>query len=235
MIIEIIADSLSDAKIAEEAGANRIELITGALEGGLTPSYGLIESVCSSVTIPVNVMIRPHARGFCYTDEEINIMARDIKVCKDLGASGVVLGTLTQNRQINEDALSFLIDAAKGLDVTFHRAFDEVNDQIEALKMIQKHPEVSRILTSGGKDKAIDAVEQFQELVRHTEDSSLSILAGSGLTPSNIVMFLDKVKVKEIHFGSAVRFQSSFSQSIDPLKIKEIRDFVSTKNIRYPY
>lgn len=222
MIIEVIADSISDAKIAQAAGATRIELITGVLEGGLTPSYGLIKSVCSSVDIPVNVMIRPHSRSFCYTNEELEIMANDIKVCKELGAAGVVFGTLTEDRQINEEALRFLIDATNGLDITFHRAFDEVIDHVEALNIIQMYPEISRVLTSGGEEKAIHAIGQFQKLLKQSENTDLEILAGAGLTVDNLAGFLDKVKVKEIHFGSGVRSNSSISQPIDPEKVNKI-------------
>lgn len=122
MIIEVITDSKHDSIIAEQVGAHRIELITGYQEGGLTPSYGLIEGVCQSVTIPVNVMIRPHSRSFCYTEEELKMMAQDIKICKELGAAGVVFGAITEDKRVDEHALNYLISATKGLDITFHRA-----------------------------------------------------------------------------------------------------------------
>lgn len=82
MIIEVIADTVEDAIIAEQAGANRIELITGVAEGGLTPSYGIIEAVCKAVSIPVYVMIRPHSRSFSYSNTELNSMVKDIQICK---------------------------------------------------------------------------------------------------------------------------------------------------------
>ncbi|GIN84334.1 copper homeostasis protein CutC [Heyndrickxia sporothermodurans] len=226
MIIEVITDSVNDSIIAEQAGANRIELITGVHEGGLTPSYGLIEGVCKAVSIPVNVMIRPHSRSFRYSNEEINMMALDIKVCKDLGATGVVFGVLTEDNHINENALKYLIDASNGLDITFHRAFDEVENQFDALKIIQKYPEISRILTSGGEDKAIQAIEQLHQLT--LQSGNVEILAGSGLNPTNLSILLDKVKVKEIHFGTGVRYQNSFMQAIDPDKIKEIIHIATT-------
>lgn len=221
MIIEVIADSLKDARMAEEAGASRIELISGALEGGITPSYGLIKAVCS-LRIPVNVMIRPHSRSFCYTPEELEIMINDIKVCRELGATGVVFGILTEQNEIDETALGQLIEAAEGLDITFHRAFDEVKDQIKALRILQTYPEVSRVLTSGGDEKAITATTRLQQLVKESEESHLKIMAGSGLTTDNAAQFLAKVGVKEIHIGSGARFNASFSHSIDPEKIAAI-------------
>ncbi|WP_440706382.1 copper homeostasis protein CutC [Heyndrickxia oleronia] len=226
MIIEVIADNVEDAIIAEQAGANRIELITGVAEGGLTPSYGIIEAVCKAVSIPVYVMIRPHSRSFCYSNTELNSMVKDIQICKELGAAGVVWGVLNKDGDIDKEALKKLLDASNGLDITFHRAFDEVNDQLEALNVIQQYPEISRILTSGGKDKAIDATSELQQLVNKCEGTSLKIMAGSGLTPNNIGYLLEQVKVTEIHFGSGVHHQSSFSYPIDPQKIQEIKNLL---------
>jgi copper homeostasis protein len=227
MIIEAIADSLEDAKTAQTAGADRIELVTGLLEGGLTPSYGLIKSVCSELTIPVNVMIRPHSRSFCYTEEDLNIMLEDIEICRNLGAAGVVFGALTQEKKIDEDKLRKLIQTSKGLDITFHRAFDEVDNMSTALVVLQKYPEISRILTSGSKQKATEAVEELGQLAELSEGTGLSIMAGSGLTPQNLQAFLEKVNVSEVHFGSGIRFESSYQNPIDPNKIKTIRKIVS--------
>ncbi|MGM0920471.1 MAG: copper homeostasis protein CutC [Bacillota bacterium] len=227
MIIETIADSLEDAKIAQTAGADRIELVTGLMEGGLTPSYGLIRSVCSELTIPVNVMIRPHSRSFCYTEEDLNIMLEDIEICRNLGAAGVVFGVLTQENKIDEDKVIKLIQASKGLDITFHRAFDEVDHLVTALGVLQKYPEISRILTSGSKEKATEAVEELGQLTDLSAGTGPSIMAGSGLTPQNLQAFLKKVNVREVHFGSGIRFESSYQNSIDPNQIKTIRKIVS--------
>ena len=227
MIIEAIADSLEDAKTAQTAGADRIELVTGLMEGGLTPSYGLIKSVCSELTIPVNVMIRPHSRSFCYSEEDLNIMVEDIEICRNLGAAGVVFGVLTQEKKIDEDKLRKLIQASKGLDITFHRAFDEVDHLFTALEVLQKYPEISRILTSGSKQKATEAIEELGQLADLSAGTGLSIMAGSGLTPQNLQAFLKKVNVREVHFGSGIRFESSYNNPIDPNKIKTIRKIVS--------
>lgn len=227
MLIEVIADTIEDAKIAEKAGANRIELITGVAEGGLTPSYGLIKAVCEAVSIPVYVMIRPHSRSFYYTPEELKMMAEDIRICKELGAKGVVFGVLNENQTINEEGVKLLVEAAQGIDITFHRAFDEVPDQIEAIKILKNYPEITRILTSGGEDKAPQAIEQFQLLVKETESTDLTIMAGAGLSVDNIDFFLSKVKVSEIHFGSGVHHNSSSYEPIDPSKIQQILDIAS--------
>ncbi|MDR0136640.1 copper homeostasis protein CutC [Metabacillus idriensis] len=227
MIIEAIADSLEDAITAQTAGADRIELVTGLMEGGLTPSYGLIRSVCSGLTIPVNVMIRPHSRSFCYSDEDLNIMLEDIEICRKLGAAGVVFGVLNNEKEIHEEKLTKLIRAAKGLDITFHRAFDEANHLAAALGVLQKYPEITRVLTSGSKDKATEAIEELSQLAELSAGTGLSIMAGSGLTPQNLSAFLEKVNVREVHFGSGIRYESNYSNPIDPLQIKAIRKIVT--------
>lgn len=222
MLIEVIADTLSDALIAQEAGAGRIELVTGLAEGGLTPGYAVIERVCKELKIPVNVMIRPHSRGFCYSEEDIEIMIEDISICKKLGAAGVVFGVLTSDHKIHNEHLNRLVHAADGLDITFHRAFDVTDDQFAALEVIKEYPQISRILTSGGQSSAADASERLKRLHELTADSHLKIMAGAGLSVENIKAFLDEVPVTEVHFGTGVRFQSSYDHQIDPERVRKI-------------
>ncbi|WP_436371938.1 copper homeostasis protein CutC [Cytobacillus sp. BC1816] len=226
MLIEVIADTLSDALIAEEAGAGRIELVTGLAEGGLTPGYGVIERVCKELKIPVNVMIRPHSRGFCYSEEDIDIMIQDIKICNKLGAAGVVLGVLTPDQQVHNDHLKMLINAADGMDITYHRAFDEANDQFAALESLKQYPQISRILTSGGRRSAADAAERLKSLHDLTANSHLKIMAGAGLSIENISAFLDEVPVTEVHFGTGVRVKSSYEHAIDPERVLKVKNII---------
>lgn len=226
MVIEVIAISLTDAKAAEKAGADRIELVTGVAEGGLTPSYAMIESVCGELSIPVNVMIRPHSRTFCYDQNDLKIMVKDIQICKKLGASGIVIGTLTEENDIDQDALKQLIQAADGMDITFHRAFDEVKNQSKALDILMAYKEISRILTSGGKNKVTEAVIEIQALVQQANNSHIKIMPGSGLTPDTLPPFINQVNVSELHFGTGVRHRSSFDDFIDENKIQKIREII---------
>ncbi|MFK4998702.1 copper homeostasis protein CutC [Bacillus sp. N9] len=222
MKIEIIATTVEEAKIAEANGADRIELITGIAEGGLTPSYGLIKEVVNAVRIPVNVMIRPHSYSFSYNEGDVNTMIEDIQVVRELGANGVVLGTLNDDRTINTDALEKLLAVAGDLDVTFHRAFDEVVDQEAALDVLLRYPQINCILTSGGKPNVTDAAEQIKKLVQLTEGKPLQILAGSGLTAENVDAFVAETGVAEIHFGSAVRVDGKSLKPVDPEKVRAI-------------
>lgn len=226
MLIEVIADTLSDALIAQEAGAGRIELVTGLAEGGLTPGYAVIERVCKELKIPVNVMIRPHSRGFCYSEEDIEIMIEDISICKKFGAAGVVFGVLTSDHKIHNEHLNRLVHAADGLDITFHRAFDETDDQFAALEVIKEYPQISRILTSGGQSSAADASERLKRLHELTADSHLKIMAGAGLSVENIKAFLDEVPVTEVHFGTGVRVESSYEYAINAERVQALKKII---------
>jgi len=223
MIVEIIATTLSEAKTAEQAGADRIELITAFQEGGLTPSYGLIATVIKELQIPVNVMVRPHSYSFVYRDDDLNTMREDIRAIRELGAAGIVIGCLTPERTIDVDALELLLDEAKGLDVTFHRAFDEVTDQGQAVEALMRYPQITRVLTSGGKKSVLDAVSEITALVSTTNGSHLSIMAGSGLTVEAVAGFIEQTGVTEIHFGSGVRYDQDARKPIDPRKIEGLK------------
>ncbi len=127
-MIEIIAATLEDVKRIQESGAGRIELVSALSEGGLTPSYSLIKRAVQTANIPVNVMIRPHSKSFIYTDEEIELMVEDIKIAKQLNVSGVVFGVLNEHNEICISSLEKLLEACDGIDVTFHKAIDELAD-----------------------------------------------------------------------------------------------------------
>ncbi|WP_338042318.1 copper homeostasis protein CutC [Paenibacillus alba] len=224
MLLEVIATTVRDAVLAEQSGADRIELITGILEGGLTPSYGLIDEVVHSTTIPVQVMIRPHSQSFCYDQRDLSVMIKDIQTVKRIGAYGIVLGALTSERRIDHETLRRLLDEAEGLSVTFHRAFDEVSNLEKALEELLAYSQIDRVLTSGGKPNVLDAQEEIRQLVKQTAPSHLRILAGSGLTVSAIPAFLQATGVKEIHFGRGVRMNNNPLDEIDTGKIKNIKN-----------
>lgn len=202
-VIEMIATTVKDALEIQEGGGQRIELVSALSEGGLTPSYGLIESVVKQVAIPVNVMIRPHSKHFVYTDLEIDLMKRDIEVARKLGANGVVLGVLTIDHMIDTKKLEKLLGACEGLEVTFHRAIDET-DVVMSTKQLAKYREITTILTSGGVKSSIihhlDIINEMVGLAGH-----INILLGGGLTMDNIEAVTAKTTAKCFHFGGAVQ------------------------------
>ncbi|MEH7238210.1 copper homeostasis protein CutC [Bacillus sp. JJ1562] len=226
MLIEIIVQNANDAKLAEEYGANRLELVTAMTEGGLTPSYGIIQDVVQAVSIPVHVMVRPHGYSFTYSEDDKRVILEDIKICKELGAAGIVFGSLAENGEIDEAFLEKVIEAAGGMKITFHRAIDEAKDIIEAYKTLQKYSDsIQTVLTSGGAQKALDGVENLKAMLALSrEKSSPVIMPGSGLSHNNIVELHQELHATDYHFGSAVRINGKFSEPINGNTIKKIRD-----------
>ncbi|WP_342447556.1 copper homeostasis protein CutC [Paenibacillus etheri] len=230
MLLEVIATTLSDAVLAERYGADRIELITGISEGGLTPSLGLIEKVRGAVSIPVRVMVRPHARSFYYDKDDIETMERDIQHIASIGGLSVVMGLLRPDGTIDEESLQRLLYTAKGLEVTFHRAFDEVRDQFEAIEILSRYSQITDILTSGAQNTAPKGAERIAALEQLTSERSISILAGSGLTVEGISNFIEQTSVRRVHFGSAVREDGDALKPINPLRLQAVRNILDQKN-----
>jgi copper homeostasis protein len=220
MLIECIATTLEDAKRIEQAGADRIELVSSLTEGGLTPSFGLIESVISNISIPVNVMVRPHAQSFCYSDDDIKIMKKDIETMRFIGATGVVFGALDEHNHIDYRALESLLEVSKGLEITFHRAVDCLVDPVQGVAKLTKYKEISSILTSGGVGDWPDRLQMIKEMANVS--GHISILVGSGLTKRNIIEVHRQVQTNQYHFGTALRLQQSPIQEIDLQETSEI-------------
>jgi copper homeostasis protein len=220
MLIEFIAVTVEDAKLIERSGADRIELVSGLTEGGITPSYGLIEKVVNSVSIPVNVMVRPHGQSFCYTEDDIAIMKNDIRVIRNLGANGVVLGMLDGEGNIDFDQLEELLTEVGIMEVTFHRAIDSSNNIVENAEKLNQYKEIKTILTSGGHgdwQTRLDTLRKMKEICKETE-----ILIGSGLSKDNISEVHTQVGTNCYHFGTAVRIDHSILKSVSLEKAVEI-------------
>ncbi|WP_442603235.1 copper homeostasis protein CutC [Paenibacillus sp. KN14-4R] len=225
MLLEVIGTTLSEVKTIAANGADRIELITGIAEGGLTPSIGLIEEAAHAVSIPIQVMVRPHSRSFCYDADDLRVMEKDIAAIRKLGhiGVGVVIGTLTADGNIDIYALERLLDAAGDMDVTFHRAFDKVMDQEAAYEQLSQYPLIHRILTSGGQANVLHAVPRMKRLVDLSRDSHIQILAGSGLNMESIEGFVKETGVQQVHFGSGVRGAKGSLDEIYGEKIQIIK------------
>jgi len=193
--LEICCTSLESAIIAQEAGATRIELCSNILEGGTTPSAGLVARVKEAVDIPVHVLIRPRPGDFCYSEDEFTIMQLDIAACLEMDVEGIVSGTLKQDSSIDEERTLSLLTMCNGVDFTFHRAFDLVPDQFQALEILDDLG-VSRILTSGGENNVIAGINRITELLSRTTD--VSIMAGGGLNSGNVETIL-KSGCRELH------------------------------------
>lgn len=192
-------------------GADRIELCSGLSEGGLTPSAALIKF--AAALIPTNVLIRPRAGDFVYSQEELQVMAEDIQIAKDAGASGIVIGALTPTGDVDKDACRFLLAQAVGLDTTFHRAFDVVKDPFTALEDIISLG-FKRILTSGQSRSALEGAERIAEIKRQA-NGRIVIMAGAGVTPENAAPVLAASGADELHASARSIVSSSMQQSGD--------------------
>ena len=197
VLVEVCIDSVESAVAAERGGANRVELCSNLLEGGVTPSAGLIAAVRGAVSIPLHVMIRPRGGDFCYTDAEFAIMRHDIRVAKDLGADGVVLGILDTEANVDASRTSELMQLARPLAVTFHRAIDMSRDLFQALQTLI-HLKIDRVLTSGGEQTAIEGKQTIARLV-DAAAGRIVIMAGSGIREQNVRQFIDDTGVREVH------------------------------------
>lgn len=197
MTLEVCTSNFKSAIAALEGGAHRIELCENLIEGGTTPSLGMIRAVKKRLNLPVFVLIRPRGGNFCYTPDEFAIMQEDLHICREEGVEGVVFGALLPNGTIDTLACQGLLEAAKGMETTFHRAFDEVPNMEEAIEILVSLG-FSRILTSGQKDTALAGVPNLAQLVRVAR-GRIGILPGGGISPENAVEILQKTGVKELH------------------------------------
>lgn len=212
-IIEIATSDFSTTKSAFEAGADRIELCANLAEGGTTPSYGTIKQCRESFDVPLYPMIRPRGGDFLYTKEEFELMKKDIRLCKELGCEGVVIGLLNRDGHIDSIRTAALVGIAYPMGVTFHRAFDRCKEPFEALEQLIDSG-CERILTSGQKPSVADGVDLVAKLNK-LADERIIIMPGSGLRKENIKMIEERTGCKEFH-TSLRRKQKSSMEFIHP-------------------
>ena len=224
-MLEVIATCLEDVKRIEKAGGNRIELISSYTEGGLTPSYAFIKKAVEAVQIPVHVMIRPHAKSFTYTEEEIEMMKEDIIVAQKLGAAGVVLGVLNEQNEVDEEKLADLLSVVDGINVTYHRAIDDIENPVEAMKTLKKFDKVTHVLTSGGQGNIVANIPVLTEMQK-VSDGQIQLVAGAGVTKENIKRLLDETGITQTHVGTAVREAKSCFSEIDPNLVQELVEII---------
>lgn len=192
--------SYNEAIKALKNGADRIELCDNLLEGGTTPSYGTILKTIKKLDIPVMVIIRPRGGNFEFSNEEFEIMKEDIKICKDLGAYGVVIGAL-EGDKIAYDKVKELVEIAKPMSITFHMAFDEIKNRDEAIEQLIELS-IDRILTKGGNTDAYSCMDEIKRL-NSLANARIIIMPGKGINTENRDEILQKTNVSEIH-GSKI-------------------------------
>ena len=195
--IEICAGNIESVLAADTGGADRVELCENLFEGGTTPSFGSIVLSKEKCSLDVFVIIRSRGGDFVYSEIEFEVMRKDVQSVVEIGADGIVIGCLKQDGTVDFEKCSRLIEAAKGLPVTFHRAFDVTPDPFEALETI-KSLGIHRILTSGQKNRAEDGIKLIKEL-QENAGANLRIMPGSGINESNIQNIALNTGVSSFH------------------------------------
>ena len=219
-MLEVIATCLEDVKRIESAGGKRIELISSYTEGGLTPSYAFIKSGRSG-KYPNSCYDSSACEVFTYKEEEIEMMKEDIIVAQKLGAAGVVLGVLNERNEVDEEKLADLLSVVDGINVTYHRAIDDIENPVEAMRTLKKFHKVTHVLTSGGQGNIVENIPVLTEMQK-VSDGQIQLVAGAGVTKENIKRLLDETGITQAHVGTAVREGKSCFSEIDPNLVQEL-------------
>ena len=208
LLIEVCVDSVESAIAAEQGGADRVELCDNLMEGGTTPSAGMIEVCREQLRIGLNVIIRPRGGDFCYSPAEFEVMRRDAVRGRTLGVDGLVFGILTPDGQIDIERTRELVALARPLGVTFHRAFDMAADPRRALEDLIALG-VDRVLTSGQESSALEGLDLIADLVRQAGDR-IVVMPGGGVG-RHIRTIVARAGVREVHITGTTSVESRMS------------------------
>ncbi len=241
-VLEIATSDFETTRSAVEGGADRIELCANLNEGGTTPSYGTIFQCRENFDVLLYPIIRPRGGDFLYTADEYEIMLHDVKLCKQSGCDGIVIGLLNKDGTIDMKRTAALIDIAYPMGVTFHRAFDRCRNAFEALEQLVQIG-CERILTSGQQPTVNEGMELIAELNK-IADHRIIVMPGSGVRKENIRLLAEKTGCKEFHSSlrskakSKMDFihpafenspESSMNNSIDPLEVAALKKILNER------
>lgn len=202
---------------------DQIELCQNLEQGGLTPSAGMVEFSLSK-NLETNVLIRPRAGGFYYKDEDFLIMLKDIEYCKKMGAQGIVIGVLTETNEINKNQLEQIVDISEGMNITFHRAFDDTIEWKRSMEILINFG-VKRILTSGISTNVETGINVLKNMVSFAKNR-IEIMAGGGINAANVQKIIREAQPDAIHFsGTSKKLldeESLFSETILGVNRKKV-------------
>lgn len=215
-LLEVIGFNIESCILAQAAGASRIELCDNPGEGGTTPSYGFIKAARGKLQIDLYPIIRPRGGDFFYTVAEFEIMKTDVKICKELGCNGVVIGMLNADGTVDTKRCKRLVELAYPMGVTFHRAFDRTTDASQALEDIIEIG-CERILTSGLKPTALEGSETIATLIKRAGERII-IMPGSGVRSDNITELAQKTGAVEFHTSARINIDSKMNFSNEAMK-----------------
>jgi copper homeostasis protein len=197
VLVEAAVDSFDGALAAQAAQVHRIELCGPLHDGGTTPSAGLIAACSDELLVSVNVLVRPRAGNFVYSEDEIEIMKKDIAISKELGVDGVAFGVLTAEGDVDTERMAELISIATPMRVVFHRAFDSVRDQDEALELLVTL-QINGILTSGASKTAESGIARLKSLEERAA-RRIRIIAAGSITSANVRKIVEGTGVTAVH------------------------------------
>jgi len=220
--LEVCVDSIESAIASDRGGADRIELCSCLAEGGVTPSPGVIATVLDQVALGVFVMIRPRTGDFCYSSAEFRAMEQDILAAKQQGADGVVFGIVLEDGRIDVARTQRLIEIARPLKVTFHRAFDASRDLSEALEDLVRAG-VDRVLTSGGEQNVDLGRSKIADLNRQA-GGRIVVMPGGGITEKNVRQLLSETGAREIHASLRTAVPSPMNHRNERIAMSEIQE-----------
>ncbi len=221
MKLEIVTTTLDETLQAAAAGADRVELVSGITEGALTPTYGSIKGVHDHAPIPAYCMIRPHAHGFVYSENDIAEMVDDIRNQQGL-AEYFVLGCLTKDGEIDEDALKKLVEACGTTPVVFHKAFDSLADQKAGLQTLAKYPQIKRVLSNFKAKNIAAEIERVKEMLDYANSVGIKVTFAGGINAESI-QILKTIGAEDVHISSAARVDGLAKNNLDSNRIQEFR------------
>ncbi len=221
--LEIIVLNEIDSVSAEKAGADRLELVSEMAVGGLSPSVEMVKKVISSVSIPVNVMVRFKSTDFVYDEAELQNLIEYINNIKDCGINGIVFGSLNPDDSINLTQLKVIIDNANGLEITFHRAIDESVSKFEE-NFQQIDGKVDNVLTSGGLQAPI---ANNVDLLAKLSTNTTQLLVGGGINSTNYQQLFDQLVNCDFHIGSLAYNQGNFDLGINIKMVREVKAYLN--------
>ena len=219
-ILELACFNLESCLLAQQSGADRIEFCADYSVGGVTPNYHDILKAREIVQIPMHVIIRPRGGDFNYSQNEIDVMKKDIEFCKANNINGVVFGVLTNDKKINRTINKELVDLAENMSTTFHRAIDECTDIKEAMSDLISLG-FKRVLTSGGKSNALAGIEVLKDF-QNTFGEKIIIIPGGGIRHSNLQKLLNETNCKEYHSAAIL----NNSELINTEEVKQLKSLL---------
>lgn len=222
--LEVCAFSLASCLIAEQCGAQRVELCDNPAEGGTTAGYGMLKSVREKVSLQLYPIIRPRGGDFLYDENEFDIMKKDVLFCRELGCDGVVIGILNADGTIDKTRSRRLVELAYPMGVTFHRAFDRAGEPFQAMEDIIETG-CERILTSGQVPNALDGSPLIKQLIERAAERII-IMPGSGIRSANIMEIVKQTGAVEFHTSARINIKSQM-QFINPNMNEELNSVMT--------